>query len=585
MVKSEILSKYKSLFPSYDHGIIFPLLDELATSFGFLNTDDFVKTEQGSLFSLLLSLDSMKNPDSPYLSGRMKQHDYGESLAKTSLPTSGLDELVIREQLIDLADGHPIQTRKYMTNAIPPPTKISLFAHQLGAKLNSNPVWDLYGPAAAKAEMLATKMMTDIMGYDSNEAGGYFTYGGTGGNAAALRIGIEKCCLNARKQGIYGKRVYVLSNELAHFSIDSVVSDSGIGSDNNIQIKSNPDNSMDLNDLERNIEKIYSSGGEIAAIYATVGTTDGFGLDEVSKIKEIKDRVSKKYNKEYSPHLHADLAMGGFFAFFKDYDFNDNPLKIEPKALEKIKYISERLSQVKDADSFVIDFHKLGYTPYINTFFGVKKAFNKKKDEIKSNPFDLDLVNRGQTPYIYSKNGGSNYMEFGSYHTSWTTECSRPSASLPAYANLMALGVEGYQALLANSIERAEQLKEKLNGIKGVEALNYAGPVVAFRFYEGENTWEKEVTGNSNSSEINNTNLYNRNIIAEFEKQKSEFYLGDTTRFRMLKSSEGELIAANAAKAFMISPFTDSNTIDELVDFVKNVKLNYDSCNSLVNKK
>lgn len=87
------------------------------------------------------------------------------------------------------------------------------------------------------------------------------------------------------------------------------------------------------------------------------------------------------------------------------------------------------------ADSLVFDFHKLGQTPYITSLFLVKN-----REALKVVDLDPD-----ETPYVGNRG-------FGSYHTSYTLECSRMGSSIPIYASLLAFGIEGYQEILANYI-------------------------------------------------------------------------------------------------------------------------------------
>jgi hypothetical protein len=87
---------------------------------------------------------------------------------------------------------------------------------------------------------------------------------------------------------------------------------------------------------------------------------------------------------------------------------------------------------------------------------------------------------------------------------------------------------------------------------------------------------EKACNAHHDEAEIKENNAYTLGIIGKLETRRDEFYLGDTTRFRYVRAKEGSSVNIRAVKAFMISPFTDSKTIDEAVEFVRDTKQKYD---------
>lgn len=541
-MKNEYLQKYLTLFPGQEptNGTLSPKSAETETSL------------LSMVGKAINAVDSLKDENhSPHLGGEVRKADYRKLREMAAIPLLGLPIEYLEEMFNQWALGHPFQTEFYFTNAIPLSTKPALSANLLGAYLNSNPIFDAYGPAAASAEIEVVTMMSKLIGYNEKKSIGYFTYGGTGGNDAALRIGIEKATPGTKENGLSSK-IYVLSNELSHFSIDSVVADAGIGKIKNIQVRSNHDSSMDINDLEKKMRLIFERGGEIAVIYATGGTTDAFGIDEVSEIRRVRDKLSEDYGKKYLPHIHADLAMGGFFTVFSDYDFENNPLGIEERALASLHKIKERLSQTKDADSIVFDFHKLGYTPYLSSLF------------ITKNSSDLHSFTK-DSPYIFTNGKGE-------YHTDYTKECSRIFAALPAKVNLMLLGMEGYQVILGNLIERAEQLKEGLATIRGVGVLNQTtpSPTVLFRFYRNSKEREEELSGKSTEEEVNQRNIHMEEVMKRFRDNKKRFFFGETKRYRNIPVADQQSrVPVYALKAFMVSPYTTSETIKKVIDFIK----------------
>jgi len=578
-MNKEIYEKYLKHFPEQDPQVNMREIEPITAS------DSLIETVQ-KMISLVDRKKTRKHH--AHLGGIIRIVDYKQLQKDATIPKDGKGLEHLLDTVDPLLDGQADPSSEfYLTNAIPFPTKVSIAANVVGSLTNSNAVAEIYGLTAYQAEVRVVAMMAEQIGFDKIKAGGYFTSGGTAGNKAALRIGLQKTGLldpeilellideenlseaeeekeriDYRERGV-PNNIYVISNELSHFSINEAAASGGLGRINNIPIRSDKDNSMNIDDLEAKMRDILTpvekggKGGEIAVIYATVGTTDGFGMDEVSKVKEVRDRLAKEFNKPYLPHLHADMANGGFFIMFNDYDFENNPLEINPKALDSIKTIRERMLQAEEADSAIFDFHKLGYTPYLNSLFVLKDAAD-------TTLVDRDDVN---SPYINDKQG---------HHTGFTEECSRGFPSLPALANLTTLQQEGYQVLLGNLIERAEQLKELLEPMEGVDVLNknLPGPIVAFRFYDNGVTAEDELQGRATKEELDFRNTYMTEVVREeFSQNRQLVFFGDTTKYRTVNVSDGDQrVSLAAMKAYFISPFTDEASVVEIAEHISGIR-------------
>ncbi len=130
------------------------------------------------------------------------------------------------------------------------------------------------------------------------------------------------------------------------------------------------------------------------------------------------------------------------------------------------------------ADTVCFDFHKLGSTPYISSVFIAKKGED----------FRLLDLSESDTPYVGNRG-------YGSYHTSYTLECSRMGSSITIYAALLGMGIEGYQVLLGHYINVTIAFRKKLKERFINMAIINEGPIgmtTAFRFYEGMPCLEEE---------------------------------------------------------------------------------------------
>ncbi|AZR74126.1 hypothetical protein BBF96_12390 [Anoxybacter fermentans] len=503
---------------------------------------------------LLCNIDARKDPELAILDGPIERN-YSKLIDESKVPEKGQDLETLHQYLDQFAAGNPYSTKYLMFNADCLPSIPSLLGMLTAALLNSNAIWDISSPAAAEAEVRTIAMMADIIGYNPRLASGYFTYGGQGGIFSGLRIGIEKAAPGSRVNGI-PNNLYCFTSKLAHFSLYKAV-ETGIGTEKVISISTNKDNSMNLNELKERMCEVIENGGKIALVLATAGTTDAFGIDDVRGIKKIIDDLVQTYKLDYVPHLHADGAMGGLYIFFTKYDFDKNPLQFNFRTLQALRKITERISGIKEADSISIDFHKLGQTPYNNSLFMVKDSRDLNLVNLK-----LDLC-----PYIGEKG-------YGDYFTGYTFECSRMASAIAAFANLITFGIEGFQKILGNyvnlTVKLREQLKTKCPLIKIVNHKNY-GPISLLRIYNNEVEAVNELKNRAKKEEIIKINKLNEEFYSLLRENRRRMMFGDTKKCALLTAHDTkEQIPINGTKAFIISPYTTIEDIDEITTYLKN---------------
>src|SRR5205823_1125284 len=94
--------------------------------------------------------------------------------------------------------GHP----RTQQNVTPPPSIPSLIGVMLASLYNPNLGWVEYSRRIALAEVEATAIAADLVGYDAAQAGGVFTFGGTGTNLYGVKLGLEKAIPGAMQDGV-----------------------------------------------------------------------------------------------------------------------------------------------------------------------------------------------------------------------------------------------------------------------------------------------------------------------------------------------------------------------------------------------
>lgn len=506
------------------------------------------------VFSFLRALDQLDGMKSvsPLL-GKSETLDY--DAAKRSRVEEGPRQLEqVTQTLVEHLSGmfiwgHP----RAQINVIPPPTIASIIGGLLPSIYNPNLVSEESSRQVAVAEVEVSSMSADLIGYDPTRSAGLFTFGGTGTLLYGIKLGLEKACPGTARQGIR-ERAVILCSERAHYACLTVANWLGIGQDNVIQIPCTSDNEIIADQLNEKAREILAGGGKIAAIVATMGTTDHFGLDDLKAIYEIRNRLVDEFQLAYRPHIHGDAVIGWAWSVFNDYDFTSNPLGFRHRTVRALAGTRRRIKELPLADSVGIDFHKTGFTPYVSSLLLVKEST------------DLELITRKQsdTPYLFHD---------GHYHPGrYTLETTRSgSAPMAALANLRLFGKDGLRALLGHVVSMAEVLREHLEGHAATTVVNRGnfGPVTLFRVYpDGVDTFsvtEKEQTDESYRDKLRLHNEYNRRIyqLVQADALKGEgVVISLTDCYR--ETDYGEPIVA--LKSYLLSPFAEERYVEAVLE-------------------
>ena len=444
--------------------------------------------------------------------------------------------------------GHP-QTQQ---NVVPPPTISSLIGVLLAALHNPNLAWDEYSRLVALAEAEAVGMTAQLVGYDPEQSGGVFTFGGTGTTLYGVKIGLEKACPQAMRKG-RSEDAVVFVSDAGHYCAHNVAGWLGLGTENLVTIPTTDDNEMDLARFEQEARAALASGKKIAAVIATLGTTDAFGLDDLQGVVSLRDAWVEEFELDYRPHVHADAVIGWAWSVFNDYDFGSNRLGFRPRTLRALAGARRRIRHLALADSVGVDFHKTGFAPCVSSLV----LFRERED--------LRLLARPaeQMPYLY---------HFGDHRPgTFTLETSRAGTGpLAALGNYRLFGKQGLQVILGHIVEMAQLLREHLEGHEGTTVLNREnfGTVTLFRAYPaGVDTFaikRQEFNDPAYRDVLISNNDYNRAI---FQYVHSEAMAG---RSAVISSTDCYRLTTYrepifALKSYILSPFVDEGDIEVVV--------------------
>ena len=445
--------------------------------------------------------------------------------------------------------GHP----RSQGNVVPSPTIPSIIGALLPSIYNPNLVSDEASRRVALAEIEVASIAAGLVGYDPQRSSGVFTFGGTGTTLYGAKIGLEKACPGTMQTGLQGA-AHIVCSEQAHYAARTVAGWLGLGFDSIVEVPTDRNNEMRTCLFETKCRDLLKQGRRIAAVIATLGTTDAFGLDELSEIREIRDRLVDEFSLDYVPHIHADAVIGWAWSVFNDYDFTENPLEFRGRTVRALAGTRRRVEHLGLADSIGIDFHKTGFTPYVSSLFLVRDSN------------DLSLISRSDSamPYLFKS---------GDYHPGrFTLETSRAgSGPMAALANLMLFGKNGLRSLLGHLVSMAEALREQLEAHPATHVLNNGnfGPVTLFRVYpDGVDTFsfpEREQTDPALRDKVREYNAYNRRI---FDVVQAEALLGNGVVISMTdcyrETDYGEPVAA--LKSYIMSPFSEERFVEYVLE-------------------
>ncbi|HDN26598.1 MAG TPA: aspartate aminotransferase family protein [Thioploca sp.] len=385
-------------------------------------------------------------------------------------------------ELVNFFDGMPIWNHpQTMANVIPPANTASIIGATLGGIFSPNIIEGDYSWHVAKTEIESAAMVADMIGWDQNKAGGLFTFGGTGCYLYGTKYALTRCLGKESRYTGIREDVKVLVSAQGHYAKQNCTDWSGLGMNHFINIQTDNNNCMDVEELKKVMEECYQQGHKIAMIVCTMGTTDAFAIDPIRQIREAIDEFQAKHRITGWPMLYADAVIGWAWLAFSGYNFKTNFLQFSPAALEILQTNYEQIKDMHFADAFGCDFHKTGWAPYNCSLFMVKNRVEFQQ-----------LMERPVPSYLHPN------TDYNPGH--YTLETSRTgSYSLAAWATLRFFGREGFRVMLGRIIEVQMYLRQRLTEERSLVCVNPDdyGFVTLFRVYpesvDAEKAYQKEL--------------------------------------------------------------------------------------------
>ncbi len=288
-----------------------------------------------------------------------------------------------------------------------------ILAELLIAALNVNGMLWRTSPSVTELEEVATDWLRQAIGLPEGFSG---VINDTASSSTLYALTAAREAVpdaDVRRRGMSGVRLRMYTSEESHSSVEKAGIVLGVGQENVVKVKTDPDFRMHPGELERAIRADRAAGFTPFAVVATVGTTSVTAVDPVPAIAEICAREKL--------WLHVDAAYGGAAAVLPSH-----------------RWV---LAGCERADSVVVNPHKWLFTP-----IDCSVLYCRREDVLKQ-AFSL-------TPaYLTSSDGDvRNLMDYGA-------SLGRRFRALKLWFVLRAFGIDGARTRIAAHIEMAKQLR------------------------------------------------------------------------------------------------------------------------------
>lgn len=424
---------------------------------------------------------------------------------------------------------------------------------------NPNLCTDTYSQRSNELEVKAITALANLIFYHTQDPWGVFTIGGTISNLYGAKIGVEKVLPGAMAAGLQGASIAGIASEAGHYCNQTVAGWMGLGTRHLHTVPTDGTLAIRLDLLADKLDELYGAGVKVAFVVGTFGTTDGFGCDDLAGMRRVIDAKAAEYGVP-PPQLHADAAVGWALCFLNDYDAARNPLQMSAGLLAIVERVKGHCAGLRHADSVTLDFHKMGRGHYPSSAFIVNRRA------------DLKYLARdvADTPYFSDADARRDPALF-------TLETSRPGIGpYVVMASLNGIGLQGWQMLVARSLELAEMLKKRLDALEYCQVLNRetTGSNVCFwvlpRGRDAHALFAALEAGTLSPDDAHRTFAEVRRMFTKRERAMdpaTDARLGFTTSVGYRPHG----FDLPAWKAVFFNPRTDESVIDRIIDSIEEV--------------
>jgi aromatic-L-amino-acid/L-tryptophan decarboxylase len=365
-------------------------------------------------------------------------------LGNDPLPINGTSAEALIDEATELLfnhslfNGHP-SFWGYITSSATP---IGALADLLAAAVNPNVGAYALSPVATEIERQTIQWLAEFIGLPKGSSGVFVSGGNMANFVGFLAARKAKATWDIRQEGLSkhaDRQLLVYCSKGTHTWIQKAADLFGLGINAIRWIDMNKEQQIDVKILEQQITDDLSKGFVPFLVIGNAGSVSTGAVDPLSAIAHIC--------KQYNLWFHIDGAYGA-------------PAAILPEYAENFKGLNE-------ADSVAIDPHKWLYSPLEAGCILVRNA-QQLTDTFSFHPEYYNFDGSAEDPAI-------NYYDYG-------LQNSRGFRALKVWLGIRQAGRNGYETMIRNNIELAQQLFELVKKQEELEAINCSLSITTFRY-------------------------------------------------------------------------------------------------------
>jgi L-2,4-diaminobutyrate decarboxylase len=324
----------------------------------------------------------------------------------------------------------------YMGHQVTPPLPVTAIAGMLTGLLNNGMAVYEMGLVSNPLERILSELLAKKIGYGP-AASGILTSGGTLANLTALLTA------RAAKTGVWEEgtteQLGIMVSDEAHYCVDRAARIIGLGTEGIIKIPVDAQFKIRTDLLEQYLQDAASKGIKVFCIIGSACSTSTGSYDNL----EATGEFARKHNLWF----HVDGAHGAAVIFSNKY-----------------KHFVKGIEQ---ADSVIIDWHKMLMTPALAT------SLIYKSDEAAFKTFQQKAA------YLWANQHSQDWFNSGKR----TFECTKLMMSVKIYAIIKAHGLDIFEENVDYLYDAGRAFAALVKSRPGFElALEPESNIVCFRF-------------------------------------------------------------------------------------------------------
>jgi L-2,4-diaminobutyrate decarboxylase len=405
------------------------------------------------------------------------------------------DPLALFQDAIDKSIH--LHSKRYMGHQTTPPLPVTVLSAAVAAALNQGQAVYEMGMVGNTLEKILTDHLAQKLGLGP-DASGFLTSGGSLGNLTAL-LAARAAAGDTWNAGAHAQsRLAVLVSEEAHYCIDRAARIMGLGSEGIIKVPVNERFEMRTDLLEPYYQQALADGLQVLCVVGCACSTSTGSYDNLAEIAA--------FCRQHGLWFHVDGAHGA-------------PVVYSPRYRHLI-------AGIEQADSVVIDYHKMMMTPSLSTAV----LFKRSSDSYRTFSQRAQYLWAEQQEPEEWYNGGKRSLE-----------CTKNMAVLNAYTLYRTYGDDLFRENVERLYDLAATFATMLKERPAFElAYEPACNIVCFRY--------------RSSGDVGTLNLEIRRLLLE----EGRFFLVQTV-----------LRGQPYLRVSLMNPLTTTKELTELLDTIE----------------